>query len=227
MNTIDLDAQLRDLTLRVVRLASLTTGAIAAGTDALVEADLAGAQQVVEDDDEVDAVRHAIEDECLALLGDGSLTGGDVRFCAGTLRVAHELERSADLMVNVAKATWRLGGHALDPTSRRIVERMGRQASVQLRVAVNAFADRDCSWASALADMDEAMDELERSLFRHILGASTRDEAILVRAVQLALVARHYERIGDHAVTIAEQVNLVVTGTRAPRRRRPTVVAGS
>ena len=111
-------------------------------------------------------------------------------------------------MVNVAKTTWRLGGHGLDPTSRRIVERMGRQAAVQLRVAVNAFADRDCSWASALADMDEAMDELERSLFRHILGASTRDEAVLVRAVQLALVARHYERIGDHAVTIAEQVSL-------------------
>ena len=109
-----------------------------------------------------------------------------------------------------------------------LVERMGRQAAVQLRVAVNAFADRDCSWASALADMDEAMDELERSLFRHILGASTPDEAVVVRAVQLALVARHYERIGDHAVTIAEQVHLVVTGTRADpsaspdgRRRRP------
>jgi phosphate transport system protein len=223
----DLDAQLRDLTLRVVRLASLTTGAVAAGTDALIEADLAGAQQVIEDDDDVDALRHAIEDVCLALLGDGRLETGDVRFCAGTLKVAHELERSADLMVNVAKTTWRLGGHGLDPTSRRIVERMGRQAGLQLRVAVNAFADRDCSWASALADMDEAMDELERSLFRHILGASTRDEAMLVRAVQLALVARHYERIGDHAVTIAEQVNLVVTGTRAARRRRPMVVAGS
>ena len=104
---------------------------------------------------------------------------------------------------------------------------MGRQAGLQLRVAVNAFADRDCSWASALADMDEAMDELERSLFRHILGARTIDEAALVRAVQLALVARHYERIGDHAVTIAEQVLLVVTGTRAARRRRTMVVTGS
>ena len=98
---------------------------------------------------------------------------------------------------------------------------MGRQAAVQLRVAVNAFADRDCSWASALADMDEAMDELERSLFRHILGASSPDEAVVVRAVQLALVARHYERIGDHAVTIAEQVHLVVTGTRAAASAPP------
>jgi phosphate transport system protein len=62
-------------------------------------------------------------------------------------------------------------------------------------------------------------------LFRHILGADSGDEAVVVRAVQLALVARHYERIGDHAVTIAEQVNLVVTGTRSARRRRPMVIA--
>ena len=54
----------------------------------------------------------------------------------------------------------------------RIVDRMGRQAIVQLRVAVNAFADRDPSWAAALADMDETIDELERSLFRHVLGAT-------------------------------------------------------
>ncbi len=71
------------------------------------------------------------------------------------------------------------------------------------------------------------MDELEQSLFRQILGASTPDEAVVVRAVQLALVARHYERIGDHAVAIAARVPLVVTGTRTARRRRPMVSAGN
>ena len=220
-------SQLRDLPLRVVRLASLTTNAVAAGTEALVDGDLVAAQRVIDDDDAVDSLRHSIEDECLALLGTGQLEGVDLRFVAATLRVAHELERSADLMVNVAKTTWRLHQHPLDSTSQRIVERMGRQAAVQLRVAVNAFADRDCSWASALADMDEAMDELESSLFRYILGSSTPDEAVVVRAVQLGLVARHYERIGDHAVTIAEQVPLVVMGQRSPRRRRTRVAVAS
>jgi len=222
-----LAARLGDLRLDVVRLASLTTNAVASGTEALVDGDLEAAQRVVDDDDEVDALRHSIEDDCLVLLADPSLAPDDLRFVAGTLRVVYELERSADLMVNVAKTTWRLRPHPLDATSRRIVERMGRQAAVQLRVAVNAFADRDCSWASALADMDEAMDDLQRSLFRHILGASTRDEAAVVRAVQLALVARYYERVGDHAVTIAEQVQMVVTGARASRRRRPMLALGS
>ena len=86
------------------------------------------------------------------------------------MKVAHELERSADLMVNVAKSTWRLFPRRLDATARHLVDRLGRQASVQLRVAINAFADRDPSWAAALADMDETIDELEKSLFRHILA---------------------------------------------------------
>jgi phosphate transport system protein len=227
MRTTALAGRLRDLPMEVVRLASLTTNAVAAGTDALIDGDLESAQRLIDDDDSVDTLRHAIEDDCLELLAAGGLDPVDLRFVAATLRVAHELERSADLMVNVAKTTWRLHAHPLDAPSRRIVERMGRQASVQLRVAVNAFADRDRSWASALADMDEAMDDLEGSLFRHILGSTSPDETVVVRAVQLGLVARHYERIGDHAVTIAEQVHLVVTGERAQRRRRARLPVAS
>jgi phosphate transport system protein len=224
VRTAQVTSTLRELPLDVVRLAALTAGAITSATDALVDADLGAAQRVVEDDDAVDTLRHTIEDACLELLASGRIDGVDLRFVAATLRVAHELERSADLMVNVAKTTWRLHPSPLDATSQQIIWRMGRQAVVQLRVAVNAFADRDCSWASALADMDEAMDELETSMFRHVLAASEGDEHVVARAVQLGLVARHYERVGDHAVTIAEQVALVVTGERVPRRRRSRAV---
>jgi phosphate transport system protein len=223
VKAVRVTSTLRELPLDVVRLAALTAAAITAATDALVDGDLAAAQRVIDDDDAVDTLRHTIEDGCLELLATGQLENVDLRFVAATLRVAHELERSADLMVNVAKSTWRLHPSPLDSTSQQIIWRMGRQAVVQLRVAVNAFADRDCSWASALADMDEAMDDLESSMFRHVLAAGQRDEHVVARAVQLGLVARHYERVGDHAVTIAEQVALVVTGERMPRRRRSRV----
>ena len=203
-----------------MRLASLTTDAIAAGTQALLDGDLDGADRVVADDDAVDALRHSIEDECLRIFGRPGLSPADLRFVGVAMKVAHELERSADLMVNVAKATWRLFPARLHPTAHRLVDRLGRQASVQLRVAINAFADRDPSWAAALSDMDETIDELEKSLFRHVLTVDgDRDEHDLNQAVQLALVARHYERIGDHAVTIAEQVHFVVTGEHTRRRR--------
>ena len=132
----------------IVRLASLTLDAIAAGTEALLAGDLDGADRVIADDDAVDALRHAVEDECLRIFGLGRIALPDVRFVAMTMRVAHELERSADLMVNVAKATWRLFPRRLDATASRIVDRLGGQAAVQLRVAVNAFVDRDPSWAA-------------------------------------------------------------------------------
>ncbi len=162
--------RIHDVQLDVVRLASLTTDAVTEGTAAFVDGDLDAADRVVADDDAVDALRHSIEDECLRILArSAELAPADLRFVGVVMRVAHELERSADLMVNVAKTTWRLFPHPLDITARRIIERLGRQAVVQIRVAINAFADRDPSWAAALADMDETIDELQKSLFRHIL----------------------------------------------------------
>jgi phosphate transport system protein len=217
--------RVREVRLQVVRLAALTTAAISSGTEAFLTGDLDAAARVIDDDDAVDALRHTIEDECLDLLG-RSLSADHVRLVATTLRVTQELERSADLMVNVAKTTWRLRPHALDTTSRTIVERLGRQVVVQFRVAVNAFVDVDPSAAAALADMDDAVDELQKALLRHLLrDTPSTDDSRLPRAVQLGLVAHHYERIGDHAVNIAEQVYRVVRGHRRTGGRAPVEAA--
>ena len=200
------------LRVDVIRLAALTTEAIGGGTQALLDGDLAAAEQVIENDDEIDDLTHSIEDRTFLLLARQQPIATDLRFLVTVMRVGHELERSADLMVNVAKTTRRLYPHQLDPKLRGIIDRMGAQASNQTRVAIDAFADADPSWAAALADMDDAMDELTKSLFRHILASDSSDEAAVLLAVQMALVGRHYERIADHAVTIAERVGFMVTG---------------
>jgi phosphate transport system protein len=203
---------LDELRVDVIRLAALTTEAIAGGTAALLDGDLGAAEQVIENDDEIDDLTHTIEDRTFLLLARQQPIATDLRFLVTVMRVGHELERSADLMVNVAKTTRRLYPHQLDPKLRGIIDRMGAQASNQTRVAIDAFADSDPSWAAALADMDDAMDELTKSLFRHILASDSADEAAVLLAVQMALVGRHYERIADHAVTIAERVGFMVTG---------------
>jgi phosphate transport system protein len=211
-----------ELRFDVVRLAALTTNSVRSGTDAILRADLDRAALTIADDDAVDSLRHAIEDHCLALLG-RHLPPRELRLAGITLRVIYELERSADLMVNVAKATQRLYPYALDAASQSIVERLGRQCVVQLQVAVNAFADLDPSGAAALADMDDVVDELHNALLRHLLeddDPGRRSDATLPRAVQLALVAQYYERIGDHAVNIGEQVYRVVEGRRRLGARR-------
>jgi phosphate transport system protein len=204
--------KLDDLRTDVIRLAALTTEAIAAGTQALLDGDLNAAERVIEADDEIDELTHSIEDRAFLLLARQQPLATDLRFLVTVMRVAHELERSADLMVNVAKTTRRLYPHQLDPKLRGIIDRMGTQASNQTRVAIDAFADSDPSWAAALADMDDAMDELTKSLFRQVLAGDGSDEGAVLLAVQMALVGRHYERIADHAVTIAERVGFMVTG---------------
>jgi phosphate transport system protein len=210
---------LDELRIDVIRLAALTTEAIAAGTQAFLDADLAAAEQVIENDDDIDDLTHSIEDSCYQLLARQQPMATDLRIVVAVLRIVHELERSADLMVNVAKTTRRLYPHSLDPKLRGIIQRMGEQAGTQTRVALDAFADSDPSAAHALADMDDTMDDLTNSLFRYILaGNGTDDEGKVLTAVQLALVGRHYERIADHAVTIGERVGFMVTGEHPPRR---------
>ena len=206
---------LDDLRTDVIRLAALVTEAIGAGTQALLDADLAAAERLIVRDDVIDDLNHAIEDRCYLLLATQQPVASDLRVIVTTLRVIHELERSGDLMVNVAKSTRRLYPHGLEPKIRGILDQMGEQAANQTRLALDAFADADPSAAAALSDMDDVMDDLTKSLFRAILSSHTTselDEAPLQQAVQVALIGRHYERIADHAVTIAQRVRFMVTG---------------
>jgi phosphate transport system protein len=140
----------------------------------------------------------------------------DLRALVSILRVIHELERVGDLMRNVAKATRRLYPSALEPKLRGIIARMRDQATAQMRVAADAFADRDVHRAAALHDMDDVMDDLQKELFRYILGSSDHDEATVQRAVQTALVGRHFERIADHTVNLGDRVCFMVTGHFGP-----------
>jgi phosphate transport system protein len=208
-----LEEELQEVRADIIRLAALTTEAIAMGTQAFLDGDLAMAESVIEGDDRVDELYHHVDDRLLLILATQSPVAVDLRAVVTMMRINHELERDADLMVNVAKTTRRIYPHQLDPKVRGIIDRMGVQASNQTRLAIDAFADSDPTWAGALADMDDTMDELTKSLFRHILAWGAADEATVLQAVQVALVARHYERIADHAVTIAERVQFMVTGT--------------
>jgi phosphate transport system protein len=115
-------------------------------------------------------------------------------------------------MVTVAKAARRLYPTELPPRIRGLIERMGDQASKQMHLAVDAFADSDQALASALPDMDDVMDDLQKELFRAIFATLTPDEAGLQTAVQLALIGRYYERVADHAVGIGRWTRFVVTG---------------
>jgi phosphate transport system protein len=196
----------------VVRLGALATEMVQAGTDAFLDADLGMAERVIADDMALDDLMHSIETRSYLLMARQQPMAMDLRMLVTVLRVIHELERTGDLMVNVAKAARRLYPYELDPRIRGLIDRMRQQAVAQLRVAVEAFANRDPARAAALGDMDDAMDDLQKELFRVIFASHVADEAALQRAVQIALVGRYYERIADHAVNTGERVAFMVTG---------------
>ena len=204
--------QLADLRQDVVRLGAMATEAIAAGTQALLDADLGAADRVISDDAFLDDLTHSIEQRAYQLLALQQPMASDLRMIVTVLRTIHEIERTGDLMVNIAKTTRRLFPRDLHPRVRGLVDRMGTQAGVQLRVAIDSFADEDPARALALPDMDDVMDELQKDLFRAIFATSGSDDDGLHRAVQVALVGRYYERIADHAVNVGQRVAYMVTG---------------
>ena len=133
-----------------------------------------------------------------------------MRAIVTAIRLTSEIERSGDLMVNVAKAARRLYGSEVPVPLRGLLQRMARGGGPPLRLAMDAYAEGDADLAAALDDMDDRLDQLHRDYIQAILElhADVRDVQV---AVQLALVGRYYERIGDHAVNIGERVQYMVT----------------
>jgi phosphate transport system protein len=196
----------------IVRLAALVTETIPRGTDVLLTMDLQEAQQLIEDDDILDALTLEIEEHCYQLLVLQAPVAADLRFLVAALRLTSEIERSGDLMVNIAKATRRLYGESLDPRIRGLIEQMSEEAVRLFRLAIDAYAEGNAGLAAAIDDMDDHLDDLHREYIEAIFEFHRREGIDLEAGVQLALVGRYYERIGDHAVNIAERVQYMVTG---------------
>jgi phosphate transport system protein len=204
--------ELDELIADVVRLGALAGEAIEAGTMSLLDSNLAVVKQVIAADAVLDELTDSIEERVYLMLALQQPMAIDLRTLVTVLRVIHELERIGDLMVRVAKATRRLYPKGLDPRTRGLVDRMREQAGAQLRLAVEAFADRDPDRAAALTDMDDVMDDLQKNLFQAIFADHSSDEAAVQRAVQIALIGRYLERVGDHAANVGERVEFMVLG---------------
>jgi phosphate transport system protein len=196
----------------VIKLAARACEQIGAATQALLDGDLGLVDQVYATHVEIKALGLDVEQRTYQLFALQHPLASDLRTLLAVLRILHEIELTAGLMKNVARQTRRIYPRELPPRVRGIVERMGAQASVQMHLAIDAFADGDAAIASALPDMDDVMDDLQKELFRSIFSTGAVDETALQMAVQIAFIGRDYERAADHAVTIARWVDFMVTG---------------
>jgi phosphate transport system protein len=204
--------ELDEVKTDIVRLAAMASETIPRATQALLGSDLAAAQQIIDDDDVIDQQSLEIEESCLRVLALQQPMAGDLRAIMTAVKLNWELERSADLAVNICKAIRRIFGIELTPQIRGIIEQMSEEAYRLTRLAVDAYVDGNVALAAALDDMDDRLDGLQVEFIAAIFDAHEHGGMPLSSAVQLALISRYYERIGDHAVNMGERVQYLVTG---------------
>lgn len=203
---------LNDIRNEVVRMAAAVTDSVPRATGILLDQDLEGAEYLILGDDEMDARALEVEDRCIRLLALQAPVAGDLRQVVAAIKMVPEIERSADLVVNICKAARRIYGHDLDPKLRGVITKMGEQATQLWTHTIEAYVESDAAKAAAIDDMDSYLDSLQRQFIQLIFESHAAGRIDLQVAVQLAVVARFYERIGDHAVNISEKVRYIVDG---------------
>jgi len=205
--------ELDEIHEEMTRVSAMLVEAIPRATQILLDGDLDGADRLIQGDDVFDRRCTQLEHRCYSVLALQQPMAGDLRSIIAVVKMIGEVERSADLCANVCKAARRLYGHDLDPRLRGFITQMSDQAQQLMRFAVDAFVERDAGLAAALDDIDDLLDRLQTSFIAAIFESHAGNRTDLPVAVQLALIARFYERIGDHAVNIGEWVGYAVTGT--------------
>jgi phosphate transport system protein len=185
--------------------------AVRLATEALLTGDAAIAERVITADAEIDRARERVEDSAFLLLSLQQPVASDLRTVVAGLRMVSELERMGDLSVHVAKiARLRVPQLAVPTELRPTIERMANVAEDMVCRVSRIITDRDIDEALALARDDEEMDQLRRATFTELLGSDWAHG--VEAAVDIALLGRYYERIADHAVSVANRVVFVVTG---------------
>ncbi|MEY2610503.1 MAG: phosphate transport system regulatory protein, partial [Actinomycetota bacterium] len=206
------DKELNDVQQELVRISIGVAESIPKCTNVLIERDLSTAEAMILADDDVDARIIDLEDRCIQMLALQAPVAGELRQVIAALKICAEIERSADLVVNICKAARRIYGHEFDPNLRELVLKMSDQARHLFSEAASAYRDADASRAAAIDDMDAFLDDLQRQFIQAIFESHAGGNIDLQVAIQLAVVARFYERIGDHAVNMGEKVRFQVTG---------------
>ena len=194
--------ELGDIEAKVIELFTMVADDLPKAADALLNGNSEVVRALAERDRVIDGLYPKIEE-----LADGELLlqqplAADFRLLISVLRVVPELERSHDLIADIARRGSLILSQDLSPRSRGLIEHMGSLASEMWRDAVECWCARDRSAAVALGERDDEMDELYASLMAELATG----EMTLPVTMQLTLVARFYERLADHAVNIARRV---------------------
>ena len=203
----DLERLRRDL----FHLSSLVVHSMDKAILALMSWHRAIADEVIEEDDEIDRREVEIEENCLKLLALHQPVAGDLRFIITAMKVNNDLERMGDMAVNIAERVVSLS--AFDrPESDLDFRALTADVGKMVQMSLDALADNDTEKAYSVIAMDDIVDDATRSMFDSLLVGMKKDAGSIERSIHLLSASRHLERIADLATNIAQDVVYMVSG---------------
>ena len=197
----------------IIKLFALVGEGVAGATDSLLAGDREAARVLAESDETIDTLYREVEQLAQSQLAQRATGPEELRYLVAVLRMLPELERSGDLAEHVSRRAVRGLGVELSPRARGLVEQMGEVACDMWRATADAYADR-AEVADQVEELDDELDELHITLTAEIASGSMA----LPVAIEAALVARFYERFGDHAVNLSRRIAALAADQRQGRR---------
>lgn len=203
--------QLDDILAELERMTRTVSTAVRRSTTALLAADIRQAEEVIAADIQLDAAGEGVEEKVFELMARQAPVANELRMLVAALRMVADLERMGDLAAHVSKiARLRYPAPAIPTELHKVIQDMSTVAGQMVDAAGDVIKTRDVEAANALESADDEMDKLRTSQFRLMMD-STWPHGVEV-AVDIALLGRYYERIADHAVSMARRVVYLVTG---------------
>ena len=186
---------------------------------ALVNANPALGQRVIQDDVVLDEAQREIDDKAILIIARRQPMATDLREIIGAIRISADLERVGDLGKNIAKRVLAVAEGRQPNSLFRGLEALSELALAQLKEVLDVYASRSVERIGFVRDRDEQIDAMYTSLFRELLTYMMEDPRNITPCTHLLFVAKNVERIGDHATNIAETIYYIVTGEQMPPER--------
>jgi phosphate transport system protein len=202
--------ELEQLKTRLLEMGGLAEERVRAAVRAVVNRDPVLVEKVLTGDVAINQLHIEVDDRCFKLLALHQPMAVDLRSIVAAVKINSDLERVGDLAVNIAEAVGRYLQH---PPLQELVDipRMAEIAQDMLRDALDAYVRHDMALAQSVLNKDDELDALKTGVFRDLVSHMVRDPGTIEPALDLLLISRHLERIGDHATNIAEDVIFMVS----------------
>jgi phosphate transport system protein len=202
--------ELETLQARLLEMGGLAEERLRAVIEGLTSRDTAIIEKVLRGDEPINRLHIEVDDRCFRLLALYQPMATDLRAIVAAVKINTDLERVGDLAVNIAEAAQR---YTMHPPVKKLIDipKMAGIAQTMLRDALDAFVRRDTDLARTVLNEDDELDGLKTQVFRELLTFMLQTPSTVEPALDLILVSRHLERIGDHATNIAEDVIFMVS----------------